>query len=118
MAHTTAPAQPTDQGMPPASAPAFTRWPRLVLTLRIFACVMFLSGLVFLTIALIFETWHCALAASTFFIIWGQVVAVLCIEALLASRAKYYEHGELAGWYRGYRMLPPQSVNSVLSEGQ
>lgn len=110
--------QPTETSVPPAADPAFTRWPRLVQTLRVFACAMFTTGLVFLVVAFVFGDWHWALAASTFFGLWGHAVTVLCIEALMASRAKYYEHGELAGWYRGWNGQPPEVTNSVLSQGR
>jgi len=52
--------------------------------------------------------------AATCFILCGLAVAVLCIESMLATREEFYRRGELAGWMKGWRGLPPDTDDPLL----
>lgn len=67
-----------------------------------------LGGIACLAAAFALREWRTALAGSTLLIIAAIAGAVLVLNQLLADRNEFYRRGQLDGWYRHYRGLPPE----------
>jgi uncharacterized membrane protein len=99
---------------PAGSEPVTITRNRLIVGVRCFVGLMVLKAMAFLIAAFAFAGWRSALAAATFFILAVLGGVVLTIDALLASRSDFYQRGQLDGWYRGYRMQPPELDDPLL----
>lgn len=73
------------------------------------------SGVTLATIELATPRYlHLNAYSAACFILSGLAGAVLCMEWMLSDRQTYYQRGELSGWLKGWRGLPPDTDDPLL----
>lgn len=98
---------------PVAAAEAVTGPGVIVRGARVVAVLAAMSG-VAMAVADLAGDVHLLMPAFTAFLVGGQASVILCVHAMLADRCEYYRRGHIEGWYRGYRMQPPEVGDPLL----
>lgn len=92
-----------------------TRHGRLVVGITCFGVTAIITGLVLVAEDLTSSRgMHFAVYAAACFILAGLAGGLICTNAILADRQEFYQRGQLDGWYRGYRMQPPDVDDPLL----
>lgn len=99
---------------PPGSEPVTDRRSRLTVAVATFTVVTGTAGACGMAAAFVLEEWRTALLGATLMLLAGMGAQVLCQRAFLASKEIHYQRGQLDGWYRGYRMQPPEIDDPLL----
>lgn len=99
---------------PPAERRPTTRLRRLIIGVTVFGVVAGLGGLVLAGLDIVLADAHLAVYAAACFVLAGLASALLVLKAMLADCQEFYQRGQLDGWYRGYRMQPPDVDNPLL----
>jgi hypothetical protein len=81
---------------------------------RVFTVVTSGAGIALIAVGIAQPSIHTTIAAATALILATIGGSLLVVESMLADRRTFYQRGQLDGWYRGYRMQPPDVDDPLL----